>query len=276
MAEAKADLCTMCFEKPAPGQGIVIDCGHLFCKGCIIHARGMDRRCPNCRRLSDMAHRDEVEQAAAQERWVRELQDEEDQRQHHGADVTQRDAGTDIAVEEEVTARQHLDDIATAAAQQRFEARLAALPEPDVPVARGGAPTDVVDLVSSSDENHDDAGEDAPGSGSDGEVHSSSSRINVTCENEKCTFPGHVRKTRPRKWRAHVSESSLPKKCFHCSCICRVNEGAPTTRHAGLRSGSAALRNIPHAFLEVTKGRTGVEPHFFARPKLTPVATSDN
>ena len=143
MAEAKADLCTICTEKPPPGQGVVIDCGHFFCKDCIINARGMDRRCSNCRRLSDMAQRDERRggQAAAQERWARELQEEEDQRLHHGADATQRDVGTAIAVEEEVTARQDhfLDDIATAAAQQRFEARLEALPEPDVPVARGGA-----------------------------------------------------------------------------------------------------------------------------------------
>ena len=225
MAEANADLCTICMEKPPPGQGVVIDCGHFFCKDCIIHARGMDRRCPNCRRLSDMALRDEVEQAAAQERWARELQAEEDQRQHHGADVTQRDVGTAIAVEEEVAARQHhfLDDDATAAAQQRFEARLAALPEPAVPAARAAAPADVVDLVSSSDENNDDADDDAPGSGGDEKVHSSSSSVNVTCENKKCTFPGRVRKTRPRKWRAHVSESSLPKKCLHCRCICRVN-----------------------------------------------------
>ena len=88
-----------------------------------------------------------------------------------------------------------------------------------MPAARAAAPADVVDLVSSSDENNDDADDDAPGSGGD----EKSSSVNVTCENKKCTFPGRVRKTRPRKWRAHVSESSLPKKCLHCRSICRVN-----------------------------------------------------
>ena len=96
-----------------------------------------------------------------------------------GRAQSQRDLDdTAIAVEqEEVAARQDhfLDDIATAAAQKRLEAWLAAFPEPDVPVGRmrrgagRGAPADIVDLASSDDENHDDAGEDAPGSsGGDG------------------------------------------------------------------------------------------------------------
>ena len=210
--------CTICYEALGFEHDELDGCEHAFHPKCLNkYFRKMNTTtCPLCRGLDPAAFGEEEEDDDGMVRRTG-VSDEEighQQQLLRGAGVNIQEVENGM-LHPPVAPSPEVDDEATAAAQDRFHALLAQIPEAVVPAARAApaiSPTTssvAIDLTSPTDDEEEDD-DDVP----------SLSHVNVTCDNEECKW----RLTRGRKWRSHVRDSSLPKDCEKCKSRCRVNK----------------------------------------------------